>query len=472
MSMKFSTNSGCMHLLCCQSLQRQKRTASLLVSSAIFALCLVTFASATTIQFGQSPCNLVTDTQTKSEPNVSKPRYLQSYTDPVFGTKVTRITGDPGATIPTVGGTWGAVSREGYSTRPVWNTDQSLMLLENTGNLYLFLDGYTYLPLFRSYMVGIDDRWHPTMPSKRLYVGNGSSSNTCEFGIWDVYTGAKTIQTTVSGYTGCTLGGTGNWSKDANRVAVDATRASDGKNVVFAVDLPTGTKYPDIDTIAKGFVDFTSVDWVSISPLGDLIYVNGSLRNGTNQSDNTMVFDLSGNVVQTWLQYGVPSHADLTLDVNGNEVAVGVAKTTVGNAINGKLIMRNMRIGAITVLDTGGWVIDTSARNINLPVWTFEGSEIQLNNYPPYNNEILAVKLDGSLTVARLAQTHNYNSGDYQTQGFVVPSPDGLRFVFSSDWGVFSNGQDSTTGRPVQTYVVDLRPLCSCGLVGAAQRNP
>ncbi|MGH6839157.1 MAG: hypothetical protein ACREDT_10220 [Methylocella sp.] len=458
--MKFSTNSSWnssgMRLLCRRSLQQQKKIASLLASCAVSALSLATFASATTVQLGRNQCNLVVDSQTKTEPYVSKPAYLRSYTDPVFGTKVTRITGDPGTLIRAVDGTWDNVSRDGYSDRPVWNADQSLMLLENA-NGNLFLDGNTYLPLFfrrSGAPYSNDDRWHPSQPSMMLYVANGRFSNTCEFGMWDVYTGAKTIQSMVSGYTGCTLGGTGNWSRDATRVAVDATRARDGKNVVFAVDLKSGTKYPDIDIVAQGFVNSTSVDWVSISPVGDLIYVNGALTNGVEQSDNTMIFTLSGSVVQRWLEYGTPSHSDLTFDASGNEVAVGVAKTTIGKATNGKVIMRNMRTGAVTSLDTGGWAIDTSARNINLPLWSFHGIEDSTDtSWPPYRDEIFAVKLDGSLTVARLAHTHNY-PGDYQTQGFVVPSPDGLRFVFSSDWG-------APSGRPVQTYVVDMRPLCT-----------
>jgi hypothetical protein len=413
------------------------------------------FSSATPIQFGQNQCNLVVDTQTKTEPNFSKPGYLQPYTDPVFGTKVTRITGDPGTAIPIVGGAWSFVSRPGYENRPVWNADQTILLIERTGVGNLFLDGNTYKPLYAKTagpFYSADARWHPTIPSKMLYAGNNKQGTACEFGLWDVNTNAITVQKTLSGYTGCTLGGTGNWSKDASRVAVDATRASDGKNVVFAVDLTTGNKYPDIDVVAKGFVDSTSIDWVSISPFGDLIYVNGGLSSGTNQNDNTMVFDLAGNVVQTWLQYGSPSHGDLSVDASGNEIIVGVDKSST---YLGKVIMRNLRTGLRTPLDSGGFVTIVSTRNNLLANWAFVNDTgfASPNNWPPYNDDIFAVALDGSRTVPRLAHAHNANV-NYDAQGFVVPSPDGLRFVFASDW-------NNSSGVPVQTYVVDMRPLCS-----------
>jgi hypothetical protein len=112
--------------------------------------------------------------------------------------------------------------------------------------------------------------------------------------------------------------------------------------------------------------------------------------------------------------------------------------------------MRDLQTGTITPLDTGKYSIIVSARNQNLPGWAFVNNTGSTNP-APYTDEIDVMKLDGSGTVARLASAHNY-AVDYNNQGFVVPSPDGLRFVFSSDWG-------NTSGRPVQTYVVDLRGL-------------
>jgi hypothetical protein len=405
-------------------------------------------AKATGIQFGSGIYNLVTDTNVKTEPTVAKPAYLGSYTDSLFGTKVTRITGDVGTAIPNIpGSTWGTISRAGYETRPAWNADQSILLLEygDPAHTNLLLNGNTYQPLFEKTPPGNEFRWDPIQANMMDYVRNGSVSNTTEFGLWNVMTGVRTVQLTIPGYTNCNMSGDGNWSSDGSMVAVYGTRVSDGKQVVFAANLSTGTKYPDIDLAAQGMNVSDGV--ISISPKGDLVVLNGTV--GSN-SDYTRVFNLQGNSVVSFSQYGLPSHYDLSIDANGNEVAVGVAKTASPGAPYGVVVMRDLQTGTITPLDTGKYSIIVSTRNQNLPGWAFVNNTGSTNP-SPYTDEIDVMKLDGSGTVARLASAHNY-AVDYNNQGFVVPSPDGLRFVFSSDWG-------NTSGRPVQTYVVDLRGL-------------
>ena len=76
--------------------------------------------------------DLITDTNVYwPVQEVSKPGYLQSITDPTFGTKVTRITGDVGVAIPNINGeVWRNVARHGYSTRQPWNADESVIYLD------------------------------------------------------------------------------------------------------------------------------------------------------------------------------------------------------------------------------------------------------------------------------------------------------------------------------------------------------
>ncbi len=50
-------------------------------------------------------------TETVAVPTVAKPGYLQPFIDPVFGSSVTRITGDVGEGIPNVEARWDAVAR-------------------------------------------------------------------------------------------------------------------------------------------------------------------------------------------------------------------------------------------------------------------------------------------------------------------------------------------------------------------------
>lgn len=93
---------------------------------------------------------LITDQNTYwPAPPLSKPAYLQTVTDPTFGTKITRIVGDPGDPLPNVPGEFWAAKqlRHGYSKREAWNCDQSMIFLDrHSPNLWL--DGNTYEVLF------------------------------------------------------------------------------------------------------------------------------------------------------------------------------------------------------------------------------------------------------------------------------------------------------------------------------------
>ena len=65
----------------------------------------------------------------------------------------------------------------------------------------------------------------------------------------------------------------------------------------------------------------------------------------------------------------------------------------------------------------------------------------------PYQNEIVAVKLDGS-RVERICNTRSIDF-TYVAESHGSPSPDGTKVIFASDWdkGTF----------PVQAYVVDIK---------------
>ena len=90
-------------------------------------------------------CELITNQNTYwPAPDMNQPEYLETVTDPSFGTKITRIVGDPGTPLPNVPGqVWASEQlRHGYSKRQVWNSDQSMIFLDrHVPNLWL--DGNT-----------------------------------------------------------------------------------------------------------------------------------------------------------------------------------------------------------------------------------------------------------------------------------------------------------------------------------------
>jgi hypothetical protein len=375
-------------------------------------------------------CNLLTNTNPYSAPAVGKPGYLASITDPVFGTKITRITGDPGTAISS-GGTWGSDVHHEYSKVQAWNADQSLLLIETNhegGSGPVFLDGHTYQPLFSRHYPGNEPRWHPTDPNIMVYAGGS------EIGYWSPRTDTKTVLANLAGYTGLGIGPwEGNLSLDGSKMVANGVDPS-GRTVFFAFDLVNKIKSPDILLSSIG----SYLDWASISPNGDYVVAEVD-------DDMTFVMDTNGNRVMTFAK-AHPSHYDMTIDKNGDEVAVGKA---VGSPYDGHVIKVRLRDGAMTSLTTGGYARHSSTRDTALRGMVVSSFE---PNSPPYSDEIGLINLDGN-AVYRVA--HHYDlETDYEAEVIPSISPDGTRVIFASNWG-------SSTGRPVQVFIADLTSACT-----------
>jgi hypothetical protein len=358
-------------------------------------------------------------------PDVPKPGYLETITDPTFGSTVTRVTGDPGTAMQGINGTWNAVARHQYSKVPAWNADQSLLFLGRNDGFpsTVFLDGDSYEPVFgrnAHVLPGSEMRWHPTQPDQMVYV-NGNT-----LGSWNVRTQATQPLETFAGYSDFTIGPfEGNVSNDGRMIAIQAKK--NGQNVVFAYDMVDRVKHADIS------LDQVGLDWASISASGRYLVVNGRFNgnNRFNGLDQTQVYELDGTEVgDLWEEYGRPSHYDLAVDENGDDVAVGVSKS---NADDGRVVKRRLRDGQLTVLTDGGYATHTSTRNIDRPGWAYVTYDYEGPNYPPYYGEIVAVKLDGSMTLERIAHMHA-EVGSYLTQPQAVVSPDGKRVLWASNW--------------------------------------
>lgn len=103
------------------------------VSLAFFTL----FVSSTSA-YSQDWCSgMVTDRDSRVVARMDKPKPLQTYTDPAFNTRVTRVTNAP----------YGTAHRTLYNTVQPWNADESLLLLYHTGDEnagHHLYDGKTY----------------------------------------------------------------------------------------------------------------------------------------------------------------------------------------------------------------------------------------------------------------------------------------------------------------------------------------
>lgn len=372
-------------------------------------------------------------------PVIDKPEYLEPIPDPTFGTKITRIVGNPGDPIPNVPGeVWASEQeRHGYSKRSVWNCDQSMIYLDrHYPNLWL--DGETYEVLFSKKKPGNRLRWSHTEPEIMYHLGKSGDHHV---GKWNVVSNISTELIDLRAYSSCSWGeGEGNFTTDGTKASVYGKRISDGRYVVFVVDVVNKTKGPDFE------LDITDFDNCTMSPLGNYILIN-------HGSDRLKVLDANtGSLVWEETEYGLPSHFDVQVDQNGDEVVVGVAKSA---PYNGLVIKRKLSDGTTTPLTTSGYASHTSGRNLKRPGWVFVTYQNLSTNskYLPYIGEMDAVKLDGTrverICNLRVNKKLLPSEDQYYFEAHGCPSPDGLRVVFASDWDYGSY--------PIQAYVVDFR---------------
>ena len=365
----------------------------------------------------------------QAQASLATAKYLVPFTDPRFGNKVVKVT-NPLNAVPGLGLTWEKVARHHYSIDQAWNADQTLLVMGMGTTGRLFLDGSTYAPAFNRKHPGMI-RWHRTNPDLMVFVGKAG------VGYWDVRKDVRQPQNPLTGYTDLNFGeNKGNLSDSGNVLAITAKR-SDGKKVMFAYDLSTARKYPDIDMSA-----WYDVGWTTISPKG--AYIVSYSRKTSSSNQQRLIFTLDGQLVQNWTDYERPGHGDFMIDGNGYEVAVGRSK-----ADDFKLITRRLVDGKITLLSGSIKASHMSARSLGDPGWSFgsfvmDGSDA--SHYLPYVNEVTAISTDGAQKVRRLA-THNSTQNTYDSEPHASPSPDGKRAIFASNWGV--------SGGPVAAYVAE-----------------
>lgn len=383
--------------------------------------------------------DLDTTTAEYSVPSLPRPAYLVPMTDPTFGTTVTRVTGDYDDPIVTdqgvIIGTWGNVARHHYSKDQVWNADETLIHVTRNYNgspSQIFLDGETYEPKFARTVPG-DHRWHPTNPDLKIYVSGN------QIGYYNVQTGSKQVLHTFSEYSRLTIGEyEGNLSHDGTKIVLYANNSQ-----VFAYDLITDTKYPTRTV--------SSMDWASVTPLGNYVVIHYSIT-------NTSVYDLYQNLITTFdnVTNGNHTHFDIGLNLLGQQVTGGNCK----NKYPGRVVSYRLNDGAFNILNTGGWAVHGSMRCLDRPGWVYS-STATTSSYPPYNDEVISSRTDGGI-VERWCHMHNIET-DYYAEAMPVPSRDGRRVVFASNWG-------GSGGRPVYMYVVDARTPCSSA--SAVPTNP
>jgi hypothetical protein len=450
-------------------------------------------------------------------PPTAKPNYLTPMQEPTFLGTLTRIAGDEGtayAPCSSPSCRWALQVRQTYSKIQPWNSTGTLLAIDNNsaksmgfGPSHMLLDGSDYTPLdFPSYPYPDfgDFRWYPGPNQPYTQINVSIAGDVLR---WvDVRTGM-----TRSGHEWKfepqavqQIGmGEGNISEDARYIALGRTtevKRGRFQTHVFAVDMyknrvgDTSWTLPDCDLAPN---NNCKVGWFSISPDAHYLvvkYADQGDDDGENK-DCVRVFDFN----QATLTFtprpmrrdppcglrrnGAPldrtagwvyplKHADMTRSSGVREALIGINSCPDAWSSLGRILRIDLATGDLVTLsppDAGSdpprWLTEASAmhvscRNIDRPGWCF----VSYDHSPGkrFDDEIVALSTDGRGSVERFAHQHSYDhepdltaTERFRAEPHAVPSRDGHRVVWSSNWCWPPTTQPCLEPADVKTYVID-----------------
>ena len=348
-------------------------------------------------------------------PGAALPGYLFIWEDPTTLTAVRRITRyEPD---------WDWYPHHEYSKAQPWNIDQSLYRFYTVA----VFDAVTHrvlreLPgdLYPTY-------WSNTDPDLLYSFRADGTIQT-----YRVSTGERQVLGSIGGYELVKLGpGEGNIDIHDHLVAFVGKSGEDLDVVVWDLQAQAEVARRRFPGAWGGGGEMPEhVDWVSVSQSGRYVvmsWVSGPPWDvepfdghyGVEAYDPS---DLS--MVRRLVRYG--NHGDLGFTPSGDEVYVQFWGD------DGTINAYGLDDGSVTVIQThpdfGVGDAHLSCRNILRPGWAYVSTD------PSRHGLVVAVKLDGSGTV-ELFGHHMSSAASYLKSPMPVPSPDGRRVMFKSDFG-------------------------------------
>jgi hypothetical protein len=379
--------------------------------------------------------SLSIDTSAHTPPTTDpRPAYLTPYTDPTYGTLITRISADPGAALLT--GTWGTINQIPTPQHrfSFWNADETQIYVPvNTGGSagLIFLNGSSYSPTFLNTAPSgwIEGRWDRNDPTRMVYI---NSSNQLRY--YTVSSGATSLIRDFTGtYSAMSMG---DQSWDGDTVALMATRTSDTHAVAISYKISTNTVIGVVDitaltkTITGGHLD--------ISANANYMYMYFS-------DETSAVYTIAGVLVNN-IAAQQPNHGASSLDEYGEEVIVGTNR-----GVNGHIIKRRMSDNAVFEINPNSFAYNTSTSNYKQTGVHWVVNDYYSDSGSPYVSELNITSLDGQMT-GRIAHNQRGANIDGNNAPQSSLSPTGGRALFSSTWR-----DTATPSRPAGLYVADWR---------------
>jgi hypothetical protein len=403
-------------------------------------------------------------------PTVAQPLYGYGMLEPTFGTVITRISDDAGMPLGALGPSWGTVARHRYSTVQPWNSTMTLLALDNSGTGYspVLLNGSTYQPVQGpcANYDHWDSRWHPKFVHSREQI-NVNEAGT-ELMWFDVVNCVKTRSWQLPIVSDYGIGsGDGNVSNSGRFVAI----ANQQQMVVVDMDPPPNVAPPypfkrigPVFTFAPCSLDVNQptvgrISHVTMSPSGRYIDVKYGRETESTDCDTLCdmhrIFEVDTalvirphNMADASLRCGSfaarPNgwiyplkHADVTFDVDDNNEDILIGGRACPGSTLGRVVKVRLSDGQVTALTNPvnePSYSHGSARSLFRPGWFYVtySRDPQFAGYR-FHGEIVAVRTDGSGQVQRFGHYHS-TASFYKAEAQAVPSPDGRRVMFGSDW--------------------------------------
>ena len=395
----------------------------------------------------------VTHHQSVFQPDIPKPSLGYSFIDQKFGTTLIRISN------ARLSGYAGTVPQ--YSKRQAWNADESRLLLFTGDGKTLLYDGNNYQFIKELYGVNSEDIfWHPEDSSTLIFTQDNSLVS------YNINLENSVIIQSFSEYSFIGTRGEGNLSRNGRYFAFvgmiyDTTTQETRFKDLLIYDLTTDSVISKLQLP----LTLTDFDWVSISPLGNYVVVDYATNN-VGRFEGVEVYDRNFQFI--WQKPLGAGHSDLGIDANGNEVLV---MDYYDSGTNSNFIKKySLADGSETSLIELSWqfYLHISCRNYSRSEWCFVSTfdnEARLTDdslsWMPFEDEIFALKLDGSGEVQRIAHHHsrrfspttpNRDSSVYWAEPHATVDYHGGRIIFGSNWR-----ENVEIDSSVDSYIIDFR---------------
>jgi|GEM_PF-523057 len=422
--------------------------------SVVIILITVLFAGAVTVsaaaQLPNPPYPTVTDLLVRQAPSMPEPPARLPYIDPVFGTRVMRVTNHK--TDLSADDTSPGLKNE-YSRVQSFNADETKLIARSINARWYLYNATTLKPLGEIPIGGMDPRWDAANPNV-LYYSDGTSLMS-----YNIATKQKSlVHDFARDYPG--QNPIAVWMRYEGSPSIDGRywglMAEDQNWAAFS--LLIYDKVTD-HVIAKRDITGTGdVDWVSISPRGDyflagfLAECSNPSRRGTDAHPcGLMVYDRNLTHGRGLGDYA--GHGDAALDAQGREVFVYQDSATDHLS----------KVDLATGTNTPLWPIDfshtsisfhISGRAFNRPGWALiSTTDSSTTSYTWMDDQVFAIELKANGRVVRLAHDRTLvdpsQERDYWAEPHGSVNRDFTKVLFTSNWGKSGTGE-------VEMYMVTL----------------